>query len=418
MNLQVQDIVTLLAAMLCAFLITFTTTPIARVLAFRLGAVDVPKDKRRMHKEPIPRMGGLAIFVGFVVASLVFCDITVPFAGMLAGAALLIVIGIFDDVLSLNAFVKLALQIVAASIAACSGNVINHITPFGHYIDFGKLAIPITVFWIVFLINATNLIDGLDGLSCGVSAISACSLLLSSFFVDEATLSVIIMTGVLAGSCIGFLPFNFNPAKIFMGDTGSMFLGYTLAVISIQGFFKFNALVSFAVPFVVFAVPLFDTAFAFIRRMAHGKSPFSADRGHIHHRLIDMGFNQKQSVMILYAICAILGISSILLANDRVFGALAIICVAMITFVLNWFFVNKSPQTRNHLGLGLSCDGMPCRATCDGISCEGSSYKEDPRSLKDAEKKKEKKHKKDKKEKEEKKKDKKHDKKDEKDGEN
>lgn len=394
MILQAQDIVTLLAAMLCAFLITFTTTPIARVIAFNIGAVDVPKDKRRMHKEPIPRMGGLAIFIGFVVASLVFCDITPQFVGMLAGAALLIVVGIFDDVMSLRAVLKLALQIVAASIAACSGNVITHITPFGFYIDFGNLAVPITVFWIVFLINATNLIDGLDGLSCGITAISACSLLLAAFFAQDATVSVLLLSGILAGSCIGFLPFNFNPARIFMGDTGSMFLGYTLAVVSIQGFFKFSAVASFAVPFVVLAVPLFDTAFAFIRRMAHGKSPFSADRGHIHHRLIDMGFNQKQSVMILYAISAILGISSTLLASDRIVGGVAIIVVALVIFIMNWFFVNKSPQTRNHLGLGLSCEGMPCRATCDGISCEGSSYKEDPRSVKEANKKKSKKEKK------------------------
>ena len=378
MNLTVQNIVVLLTAMLCAFLITFTTTPIARVLAFKLGAVDVPKDGRRMHKEPVPRMGGLAIFIGFIVTCLVFCDMSVPMVGMIGGGVLLIVTGILDDIYSLNAFLKLGLQIISATIAAFSGNVINRITLFGSNVEFGTFSIPITVFWIVFLINATNLIDGLDGLSCGVSAISACSMLLASFFVDEATVTVILMTGILAGSCIGFLPFNFNPAKIFMGDTGSMFLGFTLAVISIQGFFKFHAVVSFCVPFIVFAVPLFDTAFAFIRRMAKGKSPFSADRGHIHHRLIDMGFNQKQSVMILYAICAILGTSAILIIDGKIIGGISIIVAALGIFVLNWFFVNKNSETRSQTGLGLDCSGMPCKDTCDGFSCEGSPYKVQP----------------------------------------
>lgn len=368
----------LLTAMLCAFLITFTTTPIARVLAFKLGAVDVPKDGRRMHKEPVPRMGGLAIFIGFIVTSLVFCDLSVPMVGMIGGGILLIVTGILDDIYSLNAFLKLGLQIISATVAACSGNVMTRITFLGKNLEFGSFSIPLTVFWIVFLINATNLIDGLDGLSCGVSAISACSMLLASFFVDEATLTVILMTGILAGSCIGFLPFNFNPAKIFMGDTGSMFLGFTLAIISIQGFFKFHAVVSFCIPFIVFAVPLFDTAFAFIRRMAKGKSPFSADRGHIHHRLIDMGFNQKQSVMILYAICAILGTSAILIIDGKILGGISIIASALVIFILNWFFVNKNSETRSQTGLGLDCSGMPCKPGCDGISCEGSPYKEQP----------------------------------------
>ena len=368
----------LLTAMLCAFLITFTTTPIARVLAFKLGAVDVPKDGRRMHKEPVPRMGGLAIFIGFIVTCLVFCDLSVPMVGMIGGGILLIVTGILDDIYSLNAFLKLGLQIISATVAACSGNVMTRITFLGKNLEFGSFSIPLTVFWIVFLINATNLIDGLDGLSCGVSAISACSMLLASFFVDEATLTVILMTGILAGSCIGFLPFNFNPAKIFMGDTGSMFLGFTLAIISIQGFFKFHAVVSFCIPFIVFAVPLFDTAFAFIRRMAKGKSPFSADRGHIHHRLIDMGFNQKQSVMILYAICAILGTSAILIIDGKILGGISIIASALVIFILNWFFVNKNSETRSQTGLGLDCSGMPCKPGCDGTSCEGSPYKEQP----------------------------------------
>ncbi len=348
-----QSIVTLLITILCSFLISFTTTPIARVVAFKVGAIDVPKDNRRMHKKPIPRMGGLAIFLGFAITVIVFCSPTTELVGMLLGALLLVVVGIFDDIYSLPAFLKLLLQIVSATIAVLMGNVINGVTIFGNYIDLGSFAVPLSVIWIAALINAVNLIDGLDGLSCGVSAISSVSLLLSAFFLPESSFAIILLIASLAGSCIGFLPFNFNPASIFMGDTGAMFLGYSLAIISIQGFFKIDALLSFWIPFLVFALPILDTSFAFTRRILHGKSPFSADRGHIHHKLIDMGFTQKQSVMILYSICGILGVSAVLFAMDKPIEGLSVLVIALIIYLLNWIFVNKNSETREHMGMGL-----------------------------------------------------------------
>ncbi len=348
-----SSVVTLIIAILCAFLITFTTTPIARVLAFKVGAIDVPKDNRRMHKKPIPRMGGLAIFLGFAITTIIFLEPSKEIIGMLLGALLLVIVGIFDDIYSLPALLKLFLQIISSAIAVLFGNVIEGVTVFGNYIDFGVFSVPISILWITALINAVNLIDGLDGLSCGVSAISSISLLLSAFFLPEPSLSIVLLIASLAGSCIGFLPFNFNPASIFMGDTGAMFLGYSLAIISIQGFFKINALLSFWIPFLVFALPISDTFFAFARRILQGKSPFSADRGHIHHNLIDMGFSQKQSVMILYSICGILGVSAVLFAMDKPVEGVSVILIALVIYLLNWIFVNKNSETREHMGMGL-----------------------------------------------------------------
>ena len=167
--------------------------------------------------------------------------------------------------------------------------------------------------WIVAVTNAVNLIDGLDGLACGVSTISSMTVLVIALTVAEPTVAVLM--ACLAGGCIGFLPYNTNPAKIFMGDTGSTFLGYVLAVVSIQGLFKYYTLISFVVPFLMLGLPIFDTCFAFIRRIAHGQSPMHADRSHIHHRLIDMGLNQKQAVAVLYVISAILGLSAVVLTT-------------------------------------------------------------------------------------------------------
>lgn len=341
-------------AMICAACIAFTMTPLARVLAYKIGAVDVPKDKRRMHRVAMPLLGGLAIFTAFIITTLAFCDITqntMQILGLLAGSFIIVITGIFDDKISLNPLLKLFLQIVAACVVAFCGVRIEYI---GGLVELGNLSVPATVFWIVAVTNAVNLIDGLDGLSCGVSAISAISILISSFFMPDTPYFAILLTAILAGSCIGFLPYNFNPAKIFMGDTGAMFLGFSLSVISILGVFKTNAIISFWVPFIAFAVPLVDTTFAFARRILQGKSPFSADRGHIHHRLIDMGFNQRQSVTILYAISAICGIAAVLWAIGRPIGGIVVIVSAIVILFVNWRFITQNDETRQETGLGLA----------------------------------------------------------------
>ena len=352
-----NEFIYLLVAMICAALLSFTATPIARVIACKVGAIDVPKDGRRMHKKPIPRMGGLAVSFSFIVATMVFCDIHASpstlstLIALWFGGLIIVLVGVLDDVFRLNAWIKLAGQIAAAVVCISQGLTIKFISLFGNYIVLGKLEIPLTLLWIVGLTNAINLIDGLDGLSCGVSAICSLSLLLVTIILTDNP-SSILMTGILAGSCIGFLPFNTNPAKIFIGDTGALFLGYVLAVLSIDGLFKFHTAMSFLIPLSIFGLPLFDTGFAFLRRILHGKSPFSPDRGHIHHRLIDMGFNQKQSVAILYAICGILGISAVMLTGEKWLQAGIIIICGVVIFLVDYVIV-KNPRTRAKAGLDL-----------------------------------------------------------------
>ena len=341
------------SALIFAMLIAFTTTPLARVLAYKFGAIDVPKDNRRMHKVPIPRMGGLAIFLAFTVTTLLFCEYTPQMIALWLGGLLLTVLGILDDIFRLNFLVKFAAQIAVAFIAVWQGVTIEFINFFGNYVTLGWLEIPVTILWIVGLTNAINLIDGLDGLSCGVSAICSLSLLLVTMTMSDNASAL--LTAILAGSCLGFLPFNMNPAKIFMGDAGALFLGYTLALLSIGGVFKLHTVLSFMIPLSIFGLPLFDTAFAFLRRILTGRNPFKGDRGHIHHRLIDMGFNQKQTVYILYAICGILGISALMFTNENTVKAGLIILIGFTIFAVDYFII-RNPRTREQAGLHLDDD--------------------------------------------------------------
>ena len=334
MPIQLPAVGTVAAALLAAAIVALISTPVVRTLAFRVGAVDVPKDARRMHDHPIPRMGGLAIFFGFILSVLLFLPLTEQLRGMLLGAVVIVILGIFDDIYALPAKPKFLVQILAALIAVLAGNRIfflSNVNVFSAdpYWYLGWLSIPISVFWIVGITNAVNLIDGLDGLACGVSTISSMTMLVIALMVSEPDVAVLM--AALAGACLGFLPYNLNPARIFMGDTGSTFLGFILAVVSIQGLFKFYTIISFAVPFLMLGLPIFDTTFAILRRLAKGQSPMTPDRGHIHHRLIDMGFSQKQAVAVLYLISAILGLSAVVLTTSGVLKAmlfLLALCIA------------------------------------------------------------------------------------------
>lgn len=328
-------------AFVIAFIFTLAATPVVRRFAYVIGAVDIPKDKRRVHKRPTPRIGGLAIIFGFVVAVLVAFsrdDWTRQTIGTLAGAGILAVLGIVDDCKELNAKLKFVVQIIAALVVIFVGNIRvafisnpNVFSEASHIMLPTWISVTVTVIWIVFITNAVNFIDGLDGLAAGVSAIMSMSLVFIS--ISTHNYPIAIMGLALMGSCFGFLPFNFNPAKIFMGDTGSTFLGYMLAVLSIQGMFKSYAVISFAVPIIMLGLPLFDAMFAMIRRILSGKSPMVADRGHLHHRLYDMGFSQKQTVFILYAISGVLGITAILLAEQRFLRAMLLLMCVLI-FIL------------------------------------------------------------------------------------
>ena len=334
MTIQFSVVGLAVAALLTAAVVSLISTPVVRSLAFRVGAVDVPKDNRRMHNHPIPRMGGLAIFFGFILSVLLFVPLTQQLRTMLLGAVVIVILGIFDDIYALPAMPKFMIQIAAALVAVLGGNRIfglSNINIFSSdpYWELGWLSIPISVLWIVGITNAVNLIDGLDGLACGVSTISSMTLLVIALNVAEPDVAV--LTAALAGACIGFLPYNLNPARIFMGDTGSTFLGFVLAVVSIQGLFKFYTIISFAAPFLMLGLPIFDTCFAILRRVSKGQSPMAPDRGHIHHRLIDMGFSQKQAVAMLYVISAILGLSAVVLTTTGAVRAmlfLLALCVA------------------------------------------------------------------------------------------
>lgn len=337
MTIELPAVAQVVAALVAAMLIAFIATPVVKSLAQKVGAMDVPKDNRRMHDHPIARMGGLAIFLGFLLSTLVFVPLSTPLKGMLLGGVIIVILGIFDDIYALPALPKLIVQIGAALVAVMAGNVIQVISnpnlfSGAPYWSLGMWSIPVSVIWIVAITNAVNLIDGLDGLAVGVATISSMTMLVIAMLVSDGT--VALMMAALAGSCIGFMPYNMNPAKIFMGDTGSTFLGFILATVSIQGLFKFYTIISFAVPFLMLGLPLFDTCFAILRRLAKGQNPMSPDRSHVHHRLIDMGFNQKQAVAILYIISAILGLSAVVLTTSGALKAMVLLCALCLAAVI------------------------------------------------------------------------------------
>lgn len=326
-------------ALAVAFLISFAATPMVISLAHKINAIDVPKDARRVHKKPTPLIGGLAIFYGFIVSVLCFGTLDREMTGILIGCVIIVTVGIIDDMSDMKAIVKLLFQILAASVVVYSGVRIEHFAnPF--YGWFGPpyivmnfwVSVAVTVFWIVGVCNAVNLIDGLDGLAVGVSSIASMSLLALTLISNNP--NVAILTAAVAGAGFGFLPYNFNPAKIFMGDTGALFLGFILACISVQGFLKMSAIISFAIPFLILGLPIFDTMYAIVRRVLTGRSPMSPDRGHLHHRLLDMGFSQKQTVAILYTMTAALCLTAVVISiKGYMRGMLLILAVLLIILV-------------------------------------------------------------------------------------
>ncbi|MBQ2967773.1 MAG: undecaprenyl/decaprenyl-phosphate alpha-N-acetylglucosaminyl 1-phosphate transferase [Clostridia bacterium] len=341
-----KETVILVLAFIVALLASYATTPIAVKIAHKVGAVDVPKDNRRMHKKPTPRLGGIAIVFGFLVSVICFCRLPWEYVGIVLGGIIIMFMGAIDDCKPLPALLKFGIQILAALIPVLFGVKIEFFSSFNLFNSaplwvLGGLAVPITVFWIVALTNAMNLIDGLDGLAAGVASISSLCLLAVSLMYSET--HVALFTACLAGACFGFLPYNFNPARIFMGDSGSTFLGYILACISIEGMLKgATTVISIAVPLVVLALPLMDTAVAIIRRMINHKPIMQPDRGHLHHKLIDKGFSHKQAVLILYGISALLGAFAIVMCGFGLFRALLLLGTVGI-FVLLWFLLRHAP---------------------------------------------------------------------------
>lgn len=306
-----------------AALITAILTPIAIRIAPRIGAMDVPKDERRMHDHPIPRFGGPGIFIGMLLSVLIFVSghETVDksqLAGFLVGAAMIVVLGLIDDLHPMRARTKLLGQIICA-IVPCMFSI--RIYAISNYLRIGDdayfefpfvISVIVTIFWIVGITNTINLIDGLDGLAAGVSCISCIAVAYTSYLAKRPETCTLVLA--IAGAAFGFLLWNFHPAKIFMGDSGSMLLGYCLATMSLIGVSSTKGTVLFVsiIPLIILALPILDTSFAIVRRVANHRPIMSPDKGHIHHRLMAMGFGQRRTVIVLYCIAAIMGVAGIL----------------------------------------------------------------------------------------------------------
>ncbi|MBR6745045.1 MAG: undecaprenyl/decaprenyl-phosphate alpha-N-acetylglucosaminyl 1-phosphate transferase [Clostridia bacterium] len=309
------------AAILFSFLLAFLLTPLARKLAFRFRCLDMPDGKRKMHKAPVPYFGGLSILVGFAVSALVFSFLTMgmiptEISVILTGAAAICLVGLLDDVFDIRPGYKLLAQLAVASFTVGFGGGIEYTTIWGLSLHLGALSFPVTVFWIVLIVNAVNLIDGLDGLAGGVCAMESFALLVMSLVMGNPVCAV--ASAAICGASLGFLPYNINGATIFMGDAGSMLIGYVMACISVFGLFKSQALFSIVVPALIFALPVMDTVLAFFRRIVRGRNPFRADKQHLHHKLLDNGFSPCQSVLAIYVASAVFCIASVLYMYHQV----------------------------------------------------------------------------------------------------
>lgn len=337
-------------AFLLAFITAFVITPYTIRLAKKVGAVDIPND-RRVNKKPMPRLGGLAVIAGFLVSviylvisasiegkiNLLEDNLNIKLLGILGGMLVLGIVCYIDDVKDIKPLAKLAGQVIAAVIVASSGVLIDNFTiPFkeNSFVLNEVFSFILTVGWIIGITNAINLIDGLDGLSSGITLISCLSLVVV-FALNESPLIAIILITALAGAIVGFLPYNFNPAKTFIGDVGSNFMGFALAIISILGVAKTYTAIVLIAPIMILALPIFDTIWAIIRRIVKSKSikgVFKADRGHLHHRLMAKGYTQKQSVLILYGATATLGMTAIILLDSGIWKAasFALLVIAIV----------------------------------------------------------------------------------------
>lgn len=314
-------------AFIIALIAVYILTPLVMKFAVKTGAMDQP-DQRKVHKKPIPRLGGLAIYLAFMIALCSTVEINREILGLILGGSFIALIGIIDDFINMPAKIKLLGQIVAAGILVFFGIRIDFITnPFGDFIFLEYLSIPVTLFWIVGITNTVNLIDGLDGLAAGVSTIATITIMLVAWQ-SGATL-VVTIAAALVGASLGFLHYNFNPARIFMGDTGSMFLGYMFAAISIIGAVKSAATIALIVPILALGLPILDTTFAIVRRYRGGVPIFKPDKGHLHHRLLSMGFSQRQAVLLMYVFSAFLGLAAIALTTVNIYIATAIMIIVV-----------------------------------------------------------------------------------------
>jgi UDP-GlcNAc:undecaprenyl-phosphate GlcNAc-1-phosphate transferase len=333
---------------LIAVVISYAISPLVKKIAKKTGAIDIPKNERKIHKEPIPLLGGLSIYIAVAATMLLKTGgLTKSETGILAGATIIVAGGILDDIYDLRPLKKLLFQ-VTATLFLIWFNVriqilTNPVSLNDTYFSIGWLSIPLTFIWVIGITNALNLIDGLDGLAAGISFISALTLFIIASL--NHRYDAMLLSGVLCGSIAGFLPYNFNPASIFMGDTGSQLLGFLLAAISIEGAIKSAAAFAIVVPILTLGLPIYDTLFAIIRRKINGKPIMEGDKGHLHHRLLDSGLSHRQTVIVMYIISAVLGGLSIIamqLSNVNSYFLLGM--VLLLTVFIAWrygFFKQK-----------------------------------------------------------------------------
>ena len=295
-----------------ALIISLLLVPLVGKLAVKIGAVDQP-NARKVHTRIMPRMGGLAIYISFFLVLFLSQGLTSELIGLFWGGTVLVLVGIVDDMKDIPAKVKLCGQILAACIVVAFGVRVDFMTNifFGGMFQLSIFSGPFTVLWIVSIINAVNLIDGLDGLAAGISTIAAITMAIVGYASGQYLMAS--MALILIGATLGFLKYNFHPAKIFMGDTGSMFLGYNLAIFAVMGFAKSFTLLSLVPPLLVLAIPILDTLFAIIRRKMNHKPIFKPDKNHLHHCLLKYGFSHRDTVLIIYAVSAVLALCGLIM---------------------------------------------------------------------------------------------------------
>lgn len=322
------------------FLFSAIIMPFTNKIAHHIGAIDVPKDKRRVHTKPIPKLGGLGIFAAFLFGYMLFGVQSVQMNAVLIGSFIIIITGILDDIKTLKAKEELLGQFLAALTITLYGNILlTNISVFGIDINFGILSYPITIFFILGCTNVIRLIDGLDGLSSGISSIFYLTIGIIAFFQGRVDSLEITLAFIMLGATMGFLVHNFNPARLFAGEAGSSFMGFIISVISLLGY-KGTLVTSFLVPIIILGVPILDTLFAILRRTLKGKPIFEADKEHLHHQFLKMNFSQRGTVLVIYAIDLLFSLASIFYALQDPFKGMLIYLV-LLAFVI-WFVLHTS----------------------------------------------------------------------------
>lgn len=332
---------TVLTLIIC-FISSVLLTPVVKNFAIKIGATDKP-NQRKVHQKVMPRLGGLAIYISFLIGFLVLQPTSPYLVPILLGSFIIIVTGFLDDLYELSAKWKLLGQIAAASVVIYGGVQVNFVNlPFDGILYLGWFGIPLTLLWIVGITNAINLIDGLDGLAAGVSSIVLITLTGIAFMMGNTF--AVAMGVILLGSTLGFLIYNFNPAKIFMGDTGALFLGFMISVISLLGF-KNVTLFSLLIPVIILGVPISDTLFAIIRRVVNKKPLSAPDKSHLHHCLLRLGYSHKQTVLLIYLMSSLFGLAAVVLTQSTLWGAFIIITLLLIGLELIVEFVGLVSAT-------------------------------------------------------------------------